>query len=132
MRFLVTGGAGFIGSALCRYLVGELKASVVNVDCLTYASTLTSLASIADNPLYTFVRANICDRAAMTDAFTRFQPDAVLHLAAESHVDRSIAAAQVFLQTNVIGTACLLEAARGYIDKAPRDKREAFRFLHVS
>jgi len=86
MRFLVTGGAGFIGSALCRYLVGELKASVVNVDCLTYASTLTSLASIADNPLYTFVQANICDRAAMTDAFARFEPDAVIHLAAESHV----------------------------------------------
>jgi dTDP-glucose 4,6-dehydratase len=132
MRFLVTGGAGFIGSALCRYLVGELKASVVNVDCLTYASTLTSLAGIADNPLYTFVQANICDRAAMTDAFARFEPDTVIHLAAESHVDRSIAAAQEFLQTNVMGTACLLETARAYLEKAPQDKRNAFRFLHVS
>jgi dTDP-glucose 4,6-dehydratase len=132
MRFLVTGGAGFIGSAVCRYLVGELKASVVNIDCLTYASTLTSLASIADDPLYTFVKADICDGAAMADAFARHEPDAVIHLAAESHVDRSIASSQVFLQTNVMGTACLLEAARSYLDKAPRDRREAFRFLHVS
>jgi dTDP-glucose 4,6-dehydratase len=132
MRFLVTGGAGFIGSAVCRYLVGELNASVVNVDCLTYASTLTSLASIEGNPLYTFAQADICDRAAMTDVFSRFEPDAVIHLAAESHVDRSIAAAQVFLQTNVMGTACLLETARAYLEKAPQAKRDAFRFLHVS
>lgn len=132
MRFLVTGGAGFIGSALCRYLVGELKSSVVNVDCLTYASTLTSLAAIAEDASYTFVRADICDRAAMTDVFARFEPDAVIHLAAESHVDRSIASAQVFLQTNVMGTACLLETARAYLDKALQAKREAFRFLHVS
>ena len=132
MRFLVTGGAGFIGSALCRYLVGELRQSVVNIDCLTYASTLTSLASIADDPLYTFVKADICDRAAMTDAFARYEPDAVIHLAAESHVDRSISASQVFLQTNVMGTACLLEATRGYLDKAGQAKRDAFSFLHVS
>jgi len=132
MRFLVTGGAGFIGSALCRYLVGELRQPVVNVDCLTYASTLTSLASIADDPLYTFVQANICDRAAMTEAFARHEPDAVIHLAAESHVDRSIAASQIFLQTNVLGTACLLEATRGYLDKAGSAKCDAFRFLHVS
>jgi dTDP-glucose 4,6-dehydratase len=132
MRFLVTGGAGFIGSALCRYLVGELRQSVVNIDCLTYASTLSSLASIADDPLYTFVKADICDRAAMNDAFARYEPDAVIHLAAESHVDRSISASQVFLQTNVMGTACLLEATRGYLDKAGQAKRDAFRFLHVS
>ncbi len=105
MRFLVTGGAGFIGSALCRYLVGELRQSVVNVDCLTYASTLSSLASIADDPLYTFVQADICDRAAMTDALTRYEPDAVIHLAAESHVDRSIAAAQVFSANQCDGNA---------------------------
>ena len=132
MRFLVTGGAGFIGSAVCRYLVSELKESVVNIDCLTYASTLTSLASIADDPLYTFVQANICDRNAMSDVFTRYEPDAVIHLAAESHVDRSIAGAQIFLETNVMGTACLLEAARAYLDKADQAKRDAFRFLHVS
>ena len=132
MRFLVTGGAGFIGSAVCRYLVSELKESVVNIDCLTYASTLTSLASIADDPLYTFVQANICDRNAMNDVFARYEPDAVIHLAAESHVDRSIAGAQIFLETNVMGTACLLEAARAYLDKADQAKRDAFRFLHVS
>jgi dTDP-glucose 4,6-dehydratase len=132
MRFLVTGGAGFIGSAVCRYLVGELRQSVVNIDCLTYASTLSSLASIADDPLYTFVHANICDRAAVNDVFTRYEPDAVIHLAAESHVDRSIAGAQIFLETNVMGTACLLEAARAYLDGANQSKRDAFRFLHVS
>lgn len=132
MRFLVTGGAGFIGSALCRYLVGELKQSVVNVDCLTYASTLTSLASIADDPRYTFVKADICDAATMGEVFARHEPDAVIHLAAESHVDRSIASAQVFLQTNVMGTACLLEASRAYLETCPQQKRDAFRFLHVS
>ena len=108
------------------------RQSVVNIDCLTYASTLTSLASIADDPLYTFVQANICDRDAMNDVFTRYEPDAVIHLAAESHVDRSIAGAQIFLETNVMGTACLLEAARAYLDKADQAKRDAFRFLHVS
>lgn len=132
MRFLVTGGAGFIGSALCRYLVGDLKQSVVNIDSLTYASTLTSLASVAEDPLYTFVQADICDRAAMTDAFARYEPDAVIHLAAESHVDRSIASAQIFLQTNILGTACLLEASRDYLDKVGSTKRDTFRFLHVS
>jgi dTDP-glucose 4,6-dehydratase len=132
MRFLVTGGAGFIGSALCRYLVGTLKQSVVNIDCLTYASTLTSLASIESDPSYTFIKANICDRNAMADVFARYEPDAVIHLAAESHVDRSIASAQVFLETNVMGTAVLLEAARAYLDKLDQAKRDGFRFLHVS
>ncbi|ETR76344.1 dTDP-glucose 4,6-dehydratase [Afipia sp. P52-10] len=132
MRFLVTGGAGFIGSALCRYLVGTLKQSVVNVDCLTYASTLTSLASIESDPGYILVKANICDPKAMADVFARYEPDAVVHLAAESHVDRSIASAQVFLETNVMGTAVLLEAVRAYLDKAGQAKRDGFRFLHVS
>jgi len=132
MRFLVTGGAGFIGSALCRYLVGTLKQSVINIDCLTYASTLTSLASIESDPNYTFIKANICDAKAMADVFARYEPDAVIHLAAESHVDRSIASAQVFLETNVMGTAVLLEAVRAYLDEAGQTKRDGFRFLHVS
>lgn len=132
MRFLVTGGAGFIGSALCRYLVGTLKQSVVNIDCLTYASTLTSLASIENDPNYTFIKANICDRHAMAEVFARYEPDAVIHLAAESHVDRSIASAQVFLETNVMGTAVLLEAARAYLDRLGQARRDGFRFLHVS
>jgi dTDP-glucose 4,6-dehydratase len=132
MRFVVTGGAGFIGSALCRYLVGTLKQSVVNIDCLTYASTLTSLASIENDPNYTFIKANICDRNAMAEVFARYEPDAVIHLAAESHVDRSIASAQVFLETNVMGTAVLLEATRAYLDKASQARRDGFRFLHVS
>ncbi|PLX38669.1 MAG: dTDP-glucose 4,6-dehydratase [Hyphomicrobiales bacterium] len=132
MRVLVTGGAGFIGSAVCHYLVGELGASVVNVDKLTYAANLSSLAAIADCPAYDFVEADICDRAAMDAVFARFSPDAVLHLAAESHVDRSITGAADFISTNIVGTFTLLEAARLYLDTLAADKRERFRFVHVS
>lgn len=132
MRFLVTGGAGFIGSAVCRYIVGELGQSVVNVDKLTYAANVESLAPVADNPNYEFVQADICDRAAMDDVLRRTEPDAILHLAAESHVDRSITGSAIFIETNVVGTCTLLEAARAYLDKAPADKRENFRFVHVS
>lgn len=132
MRILVTGGAGFIGSALCRYLVGEKGIEVLNVDKLTYAANLHSLDSIADKPNYRFVQADVCDREAMNVAFLQFQPNAVIHLAAESHVDRSITGAGEFIQTNVVGTFTLLEAARGYWSGLAGTERAAFRFLHVS
>jgi dTDP-glucose 4,6-dehydratase len=132
MRILVTGGAGFIGSALCRYLVGEKGISVLNVDKLTYAANLNSLNSIADRPNYQFVKADICDRVAMDAAFADFQPEGVIHLAAESHVDRSITGAGEFIQTNVVGTFTLLEAARAYWMGLDSVRRDAFKFLHVS
>ncbi len=132
MRILVTGGAGFIGSALCRYLMGEPGIAVLNVDKLTYAANLHSLDPIADKPGYEFLRADICDREAMDAAFAAFRPDAVIHLAAESHVDRSITGAGAFIQTNVVGTFTLLEAARGYWMGLKGDARDQFRFLHVS
>lgn len=132
MRILVTGGAGFIGSALCRYLVGEKGISVLNVDKLTYAANLNSLDPIAGNTNYHFLRADICDRAAMDAALAEFQPDSIIHLAAESHVDRSITGAGEFIQTNVVGTFTLLEAARGYWLGLQGARRDAFRLLHVS
>jgi dTDP-glucose 4,6-dehydratase len=132
MKVLVTGGAGFIGSALCRYLVGTRGWAVTNVDKLTYAANLCSLQPIAKRPGYRFFKADICDRAAMDRAFAETQPDAVVHLAAESHVDRSIAASAEFINTNIVGTYTLLEAARGYWSALPEPHRTAFRFLHVS
>ncbi len=131
MRILVTGGAGFIGSAVCRYLVGE-GAQVLNVDKLTYAGNLESLRDIAGNPNFHFLKADICDRAAMDAAFENFRPDGVMHLAAESHVDRSITGAGDFVTTNVVGSFTLLEAARAYWGGLPAPQRDAFRFLHVS
>ena len=132
LKIIVTGGAGFIGSAVCRHLVRETDAQVVNIDKLTYAANLRSLDPIADNPRYHFIRADICDRAAMEAAFARHQPDAVMHLAAESHVDRSINGSDAFIQTNVVGTHTLLEAARAYWADLPKPRAQAFRFLHVS
>lgn len=132
MRIIVTGGAGFIGSALVRYLVLERGDEVLNVDALTYAGYLPSLSSVQDKANYRFLRANICDRAAMVDAISGFKPDRIMHLAAESHVDRSITGAADFIQTNVIGTFTLLEAARDYWSGLKSDARGAFRFLHVS
>src|SRR5512137_1010548 len=132
MRIIVTGGAGFIGSALCRYLVAECGHEVLNVDKLTYAANLASLDSICHHPNYRFLKADICDGPAMTEAFATFKPDAVMHLAAESHVDRSIAGAGTFVTTNVQGTFVLLEVARSYWSELPAAAREAFRFLHVS
>ena len=132
MRILVTGGAGFIGSALVRYLVSEVGAEVLNVDKLTYAGNLASLSQVEKANNYHFLQADICDRAAMDQALASFRPDRIMHLAAESHVDRSISGAGDFVQTNVIGTFTLLEAARGYWNGLPADQKDAFRFLHVS
>ena len=130
-RILVTGGAGFIGSALCRRLVAQGHA-VLNVDKLTYAGNLASLRAIENQPNYRFARIDICDGAAVAAAFAEFRPTQVMHLAAESHVDRSIVGARDFVDTNVVGTYVMLEAARGYWGQLPAAERDAFRFLHVS
>ena len=132
MKIIVTGGAGFIGSALCRYLVSECECRVLNIDKLTYAANLDSLKPIEDRPNYQFMQADICDASAMDEAFTSFSPSAVIHLAAESHVDRSITGSAAFMQTNIMGTYTLLEAARKYWSALKGDAHDNFRFLHVS
>ena len=132
MKIVVTGGAGFIGSAVCRYLVGETEAHVVNIDKLTYAANLRSLQAIANSPRYSFIKADICDRDAMDGVLGTHAPDIIMHLAAESHVDRSISGSDAFVRTNVLGTHCLLEAARAYWMQLPQQRAQEFRFLHVS
>lgn len=132
MRILVTGGAGFIGSAVCRRLVLQHGASVINVDKLTYAANLGSLVQIEGLPGYAFEQRDICDRAAMDDVLASHEPDGIIHLAAESHVDRSINGPADFINTNIVGTYGLLEAARAYYDRLPRWRRSRFRFVHVS
>ncbi|KQX44822.1 MULTISPECIES: dTDP-glucose 4,6-dehydratase [unclassified Ensifer] len=132
MRVLVTGGAGFIGSAVIRHLIIDRGYDVLNVDKLTYAGTLSSLRSVANNPSYRFLRADICDGRAIADAFSTFRPDRVMHLAAESHVDRSITGARDFIETNVLGTFNLLECARAYWQSMKEEGKRRFRFLHVS
>jgi len=129
---LVTGGAGFIGSAVCRYLIETTACVVVNADVLTYAANPRSLAGIERNPRYRFEQVDICDAGAIAALLDRHRPDAVLHLAAESHVDRSIDGPAAFLQTNVIGTGVLLEAVRAYWNGLPAEARAGFRFHHVS
>ena len=129
MKLLVTGGAGFIGSAVVRLAI-EQGHSVVNLDALTYAACLENVASVADSPLYAFEQADICDREALDRIFATYKPNAVMHLAAESHVDRSIDGPGAFIQTNVTGTYTLLEAARAYWQGA--DKPDGFRFHHIS
>jgi dTDP-glucose 4,6-dehydratase len=132
MRILVTGGAGFIGSALIRHLIRDTEHEVLNFDKLTYAGNLESLQGIVTDTRYEFVQADICDQAAVSEALQRFQPHAIMHLAAESHVDRSIDGPCEFIQTNIVGTYCLLEAARGYWLTLPEAERKAFRFHHIS
>jgi dTDP-glucose 4,6-dehydratase len=132
MRVIVTGGAGFIGSAVVRYLVLEKGYEVLNVDALTYAGYLPSLKAVEGKPNYRFLHANICDRPAIEQAIGAFRPDRIMHLAAESHVDRSITAAADFIQTNVIGTFTLLEVARDFWSGLTPSAKEEFRFLHVS
>ena len=132
MKILVTGGAGFIGSAVVRHIINHTQDSVINLDKLTYAGNLDSLSSIAHSDRYTFEHADICDRAALDRIFAQHQPDAVMHLAAESHVDRSIDSAGEFIQTNIVGTFTLLEAARAYYQGQPENRRAAFRFHHIS
>ena len=132
MKILVTGGAGFIGSALIRYLVDETECEVVNLDKLTYAGNLDSLQKVETSPRYQFAQADICDREALDRLFEKHQPGAVMHLAAESHVDRSIDGPGDFIQTNLVGTYTMLEAARAYWSTLIDSAQAAFRFLHVS
>src|SRR5689334_5931870 len=132
MRIIVTGGAGFIGSALCRYLIKETEAHILNIDKLTYAANLRSLDLISANSHYSFLKADICDYDVINQAFNDFEPDAVIHLAAESHVDRSISRSSPFIQTNICGTYTLLEVARRYWEPLPGSRQDSFRFLHVS
>ena len=131
-KVIVTGGAGFIGSALIRHLVGNHLAEVVNLDKLTYAGNLESLQSIEKSPLYHFEQADICDPVAVKRLFDDFQPDTIMHLAAESHVDRSIDDPLCFVKTNVLGTANLLQCALEYWRPLPEERKAAFRFQHIS
>ena len=128
MKILVTGGAGFIGSNLIKKLLKNHSYRILNVDALTYAGNLSTLADVQSNPRYQFTRMDICDQTSVTKAVNDFQPDWILHLAAESHVDRSIENSEAFLQTNVIGTFNMLEAARQYYGGLPAVVRDTFRF----
>ncbi len=131
-KVIVTGGAGFIGSALIRYLVGNRLAVVCNLDKLTYAGNLESLKEVADSDLYSFAQLDICDREGVARLFQEFQPDAIMHLAAESHVDRSIDDPLCFVRTNVLGTANLLQCALEYWRALSDERKAAFRFQHIS
>ncbi|HEC84583.1 MAG TPA: dTDP-glucose 4,6-dehydratase [Thioploca sp.] len=132
MKLIVTGGAGFIGSALIRYLINDTTTTVLNVDKLTYAGNLDSLASVSDSPRYHFAQVDICDGHALQQVFAEFQPDAVMHLAAESHVDRSIDGPAEFINTNIVGTYSLLETARSYWQSLESEAKKRFRFHQVS
>ncbi|WP_315286403.1 dTDP-glucose 4,6-dehydratase [Ectopseudomonas oleovorans] len=132
MRILVTGGAGFIGSALIRHLIQNTGHQVLNLDKLTYAGNLESLAPVDDNPRYRFVQADIADSPVVAQTLAEFQPDAIMHLAAESHVDRSIDGPAAFIQTNIVGTYSLLESTRAYWLGLSAERKAAFRFHHIS
>ena len=129
---LVTGGAGFIGSAVCRYIIQQTNDSVINLDKLTYAGNLLSLSEISASERYEFVQTDICDRVAVEQIFEKFKPDLVMHLAAESHVDRSIDGPDEFIQTNIVGTYSLLEVARKYWKSLSQESAQSFRFHHIS
>jgi dTDP-glucose 4,6-dehydratase len=132
MRILITGGAGFIGSALIRHLLQHTEHQVLNLDKLTYAGNLESLAEVAASPRYRFVQADIADSAQVAQTLAEFQPDAIMHLAAESHVDRSIDGPAAFIQTNIVGTYALLESTRAYWLGLSEERKAAFRFHHIS
>ena len=132
MNILITGGFGFIGSALIRYIINQTQDSVINIDKLTYAANQSALKEVENNPRYAFEQIDICDLKALERIFNKYQPDAVMHLAAESHVDRSITGAADFIQTNIVGTYTLLEVAKNYWHTLDEAKKSAFRFHHIS
>lgn len=132
MKIFVTGGAGFIGSAVIRHIIHNTQDSIVNVDKLTYAGNLDSLSEVSNNSRYAFEQVDICDADELKRVFAEYQPDAVMHLAAESHVDRSIDGPDEFIQTNIVGTYNMLEVARAYWTTLPESRKQAFRFHHIS
>lgn len=132
IKILITGGAGFIGSAMIRYIINNTQDLVVNIDKLTYAGNLSSLEEISNSSRYAFKQIDICDKIALEQIFNEYQPDIVMHLAAESHVDRSIKNSEVFIKTNIWGTYTLLEVARKYWNDLPEEKKSIFRFHHIS
>jgi len=132
LNILITGGAGFIGSAVVRHIIDNTDDNVINVDKLTYAGNLESLVSVKGSERYVFEQVDICDRVELDRVFAQYKPDAVMHLAAESHVDRSITGPSDFIQTNIVGTYTLLEATRDYWNTLPVDAKKAFRFHHIS
>lgn len=132
MKIIVTGGAGFIGSAVCRSVAGVKGYEILNIDKLTYAADARSLAPISQQPNYHFAKQDICNKAAIKQLFAEFKPDAVMHLAAESHVDRSIDGPAEFIQTNIVGTFTLLEVARDYFESLSSEQKGRFRFHHIS
>lgn len=132
MKILLTGGCGFIGSAVIRQAIRAAGHSIINIDRMTYAASEAALEDLRDHPDHTLLKLDICDAQNIRDVFVRYQPDAVMHLAAESHVDRSIEGPAAFIQTNIVGTSVMLEAAREYFNGLSGERKEKFRFMHIS